>query len=195
MRNFSPTPALGGTTLPFETPHQICRILLHKLAVRHGHRLWWQAQLFVQNVAFIGSHVYEVIQQCPVPLVGSLVHGVTLEWSSTLTLILCQFILWITVLDFFIHWIEPLGLCSDHILCSPVLYRFSTRAGTEVIAHLETGMCFSTQKKKSHGPVPRSWFRTSPKTLLVSNKVTYYVSRRSFHYRPQFLNEAQFLVH
>uniref|UniRef100_A0A673MT84 non-specific protein-tyrosine kinase n=1 Tax=Sinocyclocheilus rhinocerous TaxID=307959 RepID=A0A673MT84_9TELE len=34
--------------------------------------------------------------------------------------------------------------------------------------------------KKTPGPVPRSWFRTSPKTLLV--KLFYDVSRRSFHY-------------
>lgn len=57
-------------------------------------------------------------------------------------------------------------------------YLFSTRAGAGAGAQLGTRLHFSNQKNP--GPVPRSWFRTGPETLLVSNKGTYDVSRRSF---------------
>ncbi len=53
---------------------------------------------------------------------------------------------------------------------------FSTRAGAGT--QLGTRLHFSNQKIP--GPVPRSWFRTGPETLLVSNKGNYDSSRRSF---------------
>ncbi len=61
-------------------------------------------------------------------------------------------------------------------------YRFSTGAGAG--AQLETELRFSTHKNP--GSVPRSWFQTGSKTLLVWNEITNDVSRRSFHYSPQF---------
>ncbi|KAL0200409.1 hypothetical protein M9458_003596, partial [Cirrhinus mrigala] len=75
-----------------------------------------------------------------------------------------------------------LWLCqASHSLSGSafVLSRFGAQMGSR--------SRFSTQKKKKNPkPVLRSWFQTSPETLLVSNKGSYDVNRQSIHYRLQF---------